>query len=139
MIEIAWGLPNPYRALQVSLTNECFFPRKTKNLGFCGKVLPFLPSQQQGGSDKNTVMSSGYNNHGITGTAIAFMNGKKGRGNGDNHRDHSSHKPFETGCTTRDFYLRYTHLPDSVSGYRKRVVKKRIALPPRIVSKIPMF
>ena len=75
-------------------------------------------------------MSSGYNNHGITGTAIAFMNGKKGRGNGDNHRDHSSHKPFETGCTTRDFYLRYTHLPDSVSGYRKRVVKKRIALPP---------
>ena len=58
------------------------------------------------------------------------MNGKKWRRNGDNSRDHSSHEPFETGCTARGPYLRHTHLPDSVSGYRKRLVKKGIRTPP---------
>ena len=78
---------------------------------------------------KNTVMSIGCSNYRFTGTAIAFMSDKKGRGNGDNSRDHSSHEPFETSCTARSPYLRHTHLPDRVSGYRKRFSEKIIGLP----------
>ena len=57
------------------------------------------------------------------------MNGKKGRRNGDNRRDHSSYEPSKTSCAVRNPYLCHPHLPDSVSGYRKRLVKKGIRTP----------
>jgi hypothetical protein len=97
---------------------------------FVEKFFLFLPARNKVKVLKNTVMSIGCTNYRFTGTAIALMSGKKGRANGDNSRDHSSHEPFETGCTARDSYLRHTHLPDSVSGYRKRLVKKGIRTPP---------
>ena len=93
---------------------------------FVEKFFLFSPSQKQDQMVNNIVMSMSCNNHRTTGTAIAFMNGKKGRGNGDNSRDHSSYEPSETSCAVRNLYLRHTHLPDSVPRYRKRVVKKGI-------------
>ena len=93
------------------------------------KIFPFLPVSNKAKVLKSGVISIGCSNCRLTGTAIAFMSGKKGRGNGDNYRDHSSHEPFETGCTARSPYLRHTHLPDRVSGYRKRFSEKIIGLP----------
>lgn len=95
-------------------------------LDFVEKIFLFLPVSNKAKVLKSAVTSMGYSNYRFTGTAIAFMSGKKGRGNGDNYRDHSSHEPFETGCTARSPYLRHTHLPDRVSGYRKCLVKKRV-------------
>jgi hypothetical protein len=124
------GTSNPYQALQVSLTNEYFSLASRRIWDFVEKFFPFLLSIGRVTLLKNIVMSRGYSNYRFAGTAIAFMIDKKGRGNGDNSRDHSSYEPSKTGCTVRNLYLRRTHLPNSVSGYRKRLVKKGIRTPP---------
>ena len=97
---------------------------------FVEKFFPFLLVSTKAEVMKHTLISMSCLNNRFAGTAIALMTSKKGRGNGDNSRDHSSHEPPETGCTARNLYLRHTHLPDSLSGHRKRLAKKGIRTPP---------
>ena len=122
--------PGPAERVKRDSIKNIFSLVRRRIWDFVEKFFLFLPASNKVKVLKNTVMSTGYSNYRFTGTAIALMSGKKGRANGDNSRDHSSHEPFETGCAARSSYLRHTHLPDSVSGYRKRLVKKGIRTPP---------
>jgi hypothetical protein len=139
-LKLPGSCPIPIELCKSLLRMNVFSLVRRRIWDFVEKLFPFLLASTKAEVLKHTVISMTCLHNRFAGTAIALMSSKKGRGNGDNSRDHSSHEPPETGCTARNLYLRHTHLPDSLSGYRKRLAKKEIRTPPsRIYQKHPSF